>query len=666
MGDYEDVGLDEHYYDDTTSNYSDDTTAAQFNATGKCINIALVTHYSLIPAFLIILILSFHRKRKTCCSSVLGGRPGFQYPVNFIDETSKRWAYAAAYGCLGTTVLGLFDGEYVWIPEAYSDPVFAKAYGWTKVFISIVNVAEFSIVFYPFVACISARRHVIANIFGILYPAMWLVVSLHAFVNCNPWNVDDGHGMQTFDTAMRILGEFPSFLCNVIVIFSGVLDLMNNIRRYCKHRPQGLKSLAKTTQFTVNMQKSNEKPKIKETRAIKYLRTLLETKQNPPTTLKDQIREMCTYRKVGGFKYSPRVVCTMVVATVVMYKVFIYFIAIYEELFQFLNAELGGMKTDIALEFIGITTNIPELLRISKGEVYFALCFSFCFSLFNMIHMIMCYRKHLRWIFQGKRSWMVEDLGSPAAVVVHSLRYSGYQIAFLVWGFVVLFLVVFLVIFLVTYIFVIPWRDGNTNFFIEKLYDVLPALGMTFLFYFVQLLLAKFLFLINRGQYLALDNRHAFHGMNFFFFIFNVILGFFSCIKRILFSIVFGIAMMGRLDRSSIMRDWERFDAGFKAYLGMLELDATHNHPVLRAFIEILQKEAEKTRIARRPGKNAGERVLEKKWPKNKWFLARTLMWNRSLTVERMAELQRLELMSIKSESRNGILKETVELTVLG
>ncbi len=36
--------------------------------------------------------------------------------------------------------------------------------------------------------------------------------------------------------------------------------------------------------------------------------------------------------------------------------------------------------------------------------------------------------------------------------------------------------------------------------------------------------------------------------------------------------------------------------SGFQAYLGMLTIDEYHNHPVLKAFVELLQKEVQKAK----------------------------------------------------------------------
>jgi hypothetical protein len=45
-------------------------------------------------------------------------------------------------------------------------------------------------------------------------------------------------------------------------------------------------------------------------------------------------------------------------------------------------------------------------------------------------------------------------------------------------------------------------------------------------------------------------------------FFFNVLLGLFTCLKRILFSVFFGTILISRLDRLLLTRGFERFDTG--------------------------------------------------------------------------------------------------------
>ena len=61
---------------------------------------------------------------------------------------------------------------------------------------------------------------------------------------------------------------------------------------------------------------------------------------------------------------------------------------------------------------------------------------------------------------------------------------------------------------------------------------------------------------------LTFSFRRFYHITSFYLFFFNVVLGLFSCLRRLLMSMVFGLILISRLDRCLLMRAFERFDTG--------------------------------------------------------------------------------------------------------
>ena len=57
-------------------------------------------------------------------------------------------------------------------------------------------------------------------------------------------------------------------------------------------------------------------------------------------------------------------------------------------------------------------------------------------------------------------------------------------------------------------------------------------------------------------------NRRLFHVCTFFLFFFNIFLGVFSCLKRIIIGTVLGVMFLGRTQKSVIPRDFELKDPG--------------------------------------------------------------------------------------------------------
>jgi len=117
-----------------------------------------------------------------------------------------------------------------------------------------------------------------------------------------------------------------------------------------------------------------------------------------------------------------------------------------------------------------------------------------------------------------------------------------------------------------------------------------PAVAISLGFFWIQLSLAKYVFLVDRDTTLALDNRRLFHVCTFFLFFFNIFLGVVSCLKRILIGAILGVMFLGRTQKSVLSRDFELKDPGFNAYVGYLLLEHTHANPVLVTFCQLLIK----------------------------------------------------------------------------
>ncbi len=56
--------------------------------------------------------------------------------------------------------------------------------------------------------------------------------------------------------------------------------------------------------------------------------------------------------------------------------------------------------------------------------------------------------------------------------------------------------------------------------------------------------------------------RRFYHIVDFVMFFFNVLIGLFTCMKRIFFSVLFGSMLLSRLDRPLLMQGFVRFDTG--------------------------------------------------------------------------------------------------------
>nr|XP_006812080.1 PREDICTED: stimulated by retinoic acid gene 6 protein homolog [Saccoglossus kowalevskii] len=112
-----------------------------------------------------------------------------------------------------------------------------------------------------------------------------------------------------------------------------------------------------------------------------------------------------------------------------------------------------------------------------------------------------------------------------------------------------------------------------------------------------------------------------------------MLIGLFSCLMRIIYSVMFGMLFLGRTDHSVLMRKFELWDPGFKAYYGFVVVEEYHTHPVLVTFCNILMQTDEnngKYRVEEE-SKEHEESFLKSKRIRNKWLVTRTLVRNPAL-----------------------------------
>lgn len=68
----------------------------------------------------------------------------------------------------------------------------------------------------------------------------------------------------------------------------------------------------------------------------------------------------------------------------------------------------------------------------------------------------------------------------------------------------------------------------------------------------------------------------------------NAVVGITSAFIRILYSVLFGLLLLFRLDHVVLMKGFEKFDKGHKSYIGFLYLEHTLNNAVLTCFVNLL------------------------------------------------------------------------------
>lgn len=168
-----------------------------------------------------------------------------------------------------------------------------------------------------------------------------------------------------------------------------------------------------------------------------------------------------------------------------------------------------------------------------------------------------------------------------------------------------------------------------------------------------------------------MDNRRLFFIFTYFMFFYNIFIGIFSCLMRIIKAIILGALFLPRLDHSTLPKKFQRMDPGFDAYCGFMHVESTHTNPVAMVFISILQAESltalkkKEKKILNIVLRDEYQEMLAKKRRKArwKWLLAYTLVNNPEISLQRRLVLAKERNENIKeiffSHSSSFTVKST-------
>ncbi|XP_077989086.1 stimulated by retinoic acid gene 6 protein-like [Glandiceps talaboti] len=534
----------------------------------------------LVPASLIVILLAFLTKRKNMYLHILGGRPGLPITVNLLDESDKRIAFVAAFGATTTSVIDLFKNDYYFnIPTNET---------WVKVFVGMVNVAGIGIVFYPIFACIATKNKVVGSFIGFFYTATWVVFWMWQQVAC-----PKAASLTISDKAVYYMTTIPIFLFLFTVLVRFFITSVHSMRRMStskatRDKEESMKMNFYQAKYVMHLLKPggqiNEDDEM-EVEIMENLGTL--------SKLWHWIWKYFTkyiYKPVPGFQYSLRAMCTFSVSFHAVYVLACNYFYLgqnaliqYREFVKVIQPLLNITNTT---DDFGKT--LEDLSQCVNVSFFISAIVAFLMMAVFILRMMASYRGHFLRLCRGDRAFLPPRRPAPTSLMVSCLRYSGYQIGYILWGFIVLLVIIFIATLIIAYQVILPIKVGRKFLFIKKLDFLWPSIVFAVFLYMVQFVLSKFVFLQENGGALALTNRRFFHIMSYFFFFFNVILGLISCLLRAIKGMVFGTLFLSRIDKSTLMREYESLDRGHMAYLSFLQVEVAHCHPVLVTFCKIL------------------------------------------------------------------------------
>ncbi|KAM7426477.1 hypothetical protein ABFA07_022242 [Porites harrisoni] len=509
------------------------------------------------PALAIIVLLTCLKRRKQYKLEYCNGYPGLLTPVNFLRGRHNRFTIAATFGATASTCLDLFlDGE--------EEIFIVGGPPWVKVLQAMINILGYGILYYPLFACMTTDHRLVGSLVGFLYVTIWFSFGVAIDFQCI-----NSHGISGSRTA-QIIFSLPTNICLIFIVIRFAVLLYLEVQRKWFH--------------------SSREPN-KETGGIAGEPEIVHVRElfNPAPSMSSE--EVKWYMKAIYFFYEPRTdfkfstqfVSTLLVALIAVFQVSVACIFVLGIIKKALRSRCSNK--DLCLEF----------LDVIFGSLRAAFIISILISVINLLHFIKCHRGHVLQLYRGQRTFYRGVYMSPAELVESSLRFSGYQIAHTLAGYVVLsFFLVFVCVFLgfifkYVEIFMTP---EERNAYKQKLIASIPTVTMVVFLVVFWSFLTRFVFR-NRDFpdiTFTVDNRRLFSIMSYFFFFYNVIVGLFGCVKRIFKGMILGTVFLSRIDRTSLMQGFQTWDKAFVAYLGFINVLVAHSHPVMLVFCQLLIK----------------------------------------------------------------------------
>ncbi|XP_020766278.2 stimulated by retinoic acid gene 6 protein-like isoform X6 [Odocoileus virginianus] len=513
---------------------------------GTCdssVDMELFLHYSLIPSLFIILVLSFLQRREQRRERddvyLLRNRFGMVIPLDFVGTFSNRWSYGIAFGATANKVMFLFS-------EGYQPLLFPQ---WAQAFVLLIGGIEVGLSHFPFFACLSSEFGLVSSILGFSYSLIWFVVTILYIIQC-----PHGQFVGSYETVMFY---WPSLLCLAFLL------------------GRFLHIFAKSLRVHLGWELQTEEKPFLEAHQAEHVRQLLRTRprqERNKSWFQTRIYEWDPY-----FQFPSRMIGTIVLAFICLYLFivieFCVFVYVRDALDVF-EGELESYITSMNQTGTPALLQVKELINISKEVWVVTILPASLTCVSYLFHILACYRKHIKRLWAGDKHFLPLKFHNPSSSesVVAIARYSGWQIAYILWGYLIIHVMQSLCGLAITYSLVLPVIH-------HQALEMLRGLGI--------------------GMY-GLPPAS-------------------SCNQR-----------WGQMTSRS---PWLS-TTGFSAWIGMLYVDHYHTNPVLVSFCHILitghrQRRLQQTIKYWCLNQSAGPRISARS--RTRWLLLQTLINNPEL-----------------------------------
>ncbi|XP_052227883.1 stimulated by retinoic acid gene 6 protein-like isoform X1 [Dreissena polymorpha] len=554
----------------------------------------------LIPSVLILFLLGSLDKRRNVCKTFCDGRPGLPRPLSFLDEPRNTWGILFAFDSATTNILLVIQGSFV-----ANFPI------WAKVFIVYILSLVTSLICYPLFACMTSRHTLIGAITGLAYSAGWLAYQIYRLdlsIYCTKILTENSNINLPLERVLIL--QLPAVIFSTLVLVKFSWKLFKCVRKQ---------------RFTRSLSEEARRSICKSC-DLQYVKALLIR----TVDLNSDVRNASVPKKiyhyllkpVSGFKFP----ITMMITTFV--SILLVFII------------------TLSLAFIAtlFTTNTSTVDHINTAAVAIASILTIISGIRCVYVTLVNYRRDMLRLYRGDRSFIPESLRNmpPQTYVVLGMQFIGFSLIGSCLGSLLAFVVLYIPLYLTLLVLYLVDKLGKLHSLWPQFEWLIFPVSLLIISK-VQVVLVNKIFMQNRinahdaHRPLAINNRVVYDVFAFLMVFINASIGLVQVLKRIFVSVIYGVFLIARMDRSLLLSGYETMDACYTSYIGMILMDVSHNHPVMRVFCRMVHdtmasKTSLHTMVTENPtyARSKGSTHLGRSTTlaKRRWFLVYTLIQN--------------------------------------
>ncbi|KAK3507750.1 hypothetical protein QTP70_035081, partial [Hemibagrus guttatus] len=446
----------------------------------------------LLPSVFILLLLSFVERRQKICSfekrfPCLSGRFGIVVPLDFTSSLENRWSYAFAFGAVTPMIFNLFFGFIN--PFPYTPPRYLN------VLVYLVAALEVGVVCKPFFACLSTANQMLGGILGLLYTLSWLVFKLWDFIFCNRTSNYDANSFEAYVLQYDWLFGILHLLSMGFLLFRFGLIIVKDV--------------------LIRLKKIDKQKEVKK-HQYRYVQRLLRGPAE--VSVEKSWFQRKVYEWDPYFKFPNRIIATVVLCSFGMYM-----IVLTEQITSsWCTRYLYKIWPDFIepnLHYIPAISGFESLWTMHLNYItYTWYITSVCAAVSSVIHIshvLVYYRKHIKSLWAGDKKYLPKNKLNSAVSVAGLLKYPGYQIAFTMWGYLIVHVAIFTIGMVFVYLVISPIREYGFHFWLLELTNFLTNFFIVFALMRFQRIIIKIFFLQDKNspqdklKPLALNNRLA-------------------------------------------------------------------------------------------------------------------------------------------------------------